>query len=231
MVKAALHVPFLVGLASVALFLGHVKAWASDEADHAARLALPLPANTDEGKSLYKANCFRCHGSNGFGDGDLGIPTLAGQRFRYLVLQLADFSDDRRDSTAMHRVMAHASLQRPQAWVDVATYLTELPLPRETQIGTGARTAQGRRIFREQCVACHGQDARGDDQDFIPSLRNQHYSYLVNQIVRIAEGHRHNVDKELVRFLQGFGGPDIDGVADYLSRLRGSGNPGPHSRQ
>jgi hypothetical protein len=35
MVKAALHVPFLVGLASVALFLGHVKAWASDEADQA----------------------------------------------------------------------------------------------------------------------------------------------------------------------------------------------------
>jgi cytochrome c553 len=149
MVKAPLHVPFLVGLASIALFLGHVNAWASDEADRAARLALPLPADTAEGKSLYKANCFRCHGSNGSGDGDLGIPTLAAQRFRYLVLQLADFSDDRRDSTAMHRT----------------------------------------------------------------------------------EGHRHNVDKELVRFLQGFGGPDIDGVADYLSRLRGSRNPGPHSRQ
>lgn len=229
MVNASLHVPFLVGFASLALCLARVDARASDEAvDRAARMALPLRGNTDQGKSLYKADCFRCHGSNGFGDGYLGIPTLAGQHFGYLVLQFAAFSDGGRDSTAMPRVMEHGALQRPQAWVDIAAYLSELPAPRETQIGTGERTAQGRQIFHEQCAACHGYDARGDDQNFIPSLRNQHYSYLVNQIVRLAEGHRHNIDQELVRFLQGLGGADIDGVADYLSRLRGSGTPGPH---
>ena len=213
-----MHACWLVMFASLGLAFG--------PADQAARAALPLLANADEGKSLYKASCLQCHGSNGLGDGDLGVPTLAGQNFGYLVRQLAAFSDDRRDSATMRRVIEHAALKSPQLWVDVAAYLRELPPPGKTQIGPGDRTALGREIFHEQCAGCHGHDARGDDADFIPSLRNQHYSYLAHQIVFLAESRRHSVDQKLVQFLQGFGGTDIDAVADYLSRLRGERGSG-----
>lgn len=217
----------LVVSASLGLMPGLVHATDSEQTvDQAARAALPLLVNTEDGRSQYEANCFQCHGSNGFGDGDLGIPILAGQNFGYLVRQLAAFSDERRDDATMHRVIGHTPLQAPQTWVDIASYLSESPPPRRSQIGTGQRTSRGRQIFHEQCAACHGHDARGDDTDFIPSLRNQHYSYLVKQIVSLAEGRRHGVDKKLVQFLQGFGGADIDGVADYLSRLHGSRTSG-----
>ena len=91
------------------------------------------------------------------------------------------------------------------------------------QTGNGAQLALGRDIFREQCASCHRGDAHGDDDGFVPSLRNQHYPYLVNQMHKLGEGRRHNVDADLVRFLGNFDDRDIKATADYLSRLQGRG--------
>ena len=79
----------------------------------------------------------------------------------------------------------------------------------------------GEAIFHEQCASCHEEDARGDDDGFIPSLRDQHYSYLVRQMRSLAASHRLNVDADLVRFLDSFETDERTSVADYLSRLRG----------
>jgi hypothetical protein len=40
---------------------------------------------------------------------------------------------------------------------------------------------------------------------------------------KLGEGHRHNVDENLVRFLRSFDDQDMSATADYLSRLRGPG--------
>jgi len=57
----------------------------------------------------------------------------------------------------------------------------------------------------------------------VPSLRNQHYHYLVNQLRKLGEGYRHNMDESLVRFMSSFDDEDVRATADYLSRLRGPG--------
>ena len=41
---------------------------------------------------------------------------------------------------------------------------------------------------------------------------------------KLAEGNRHNVDEDLVRFLRSFDDEDVRATADYLSRLRGPGH-------
>jgi len=64
---------------------------------------------------------------------------------------------------------------------------------------------------------------REDADGFVPSLRNQHYQYLVNQLHKLGEGYRHNVDENLVRILGSFDDEDIRATAGYLSRLRGPG--------
>lgn len=151
------------------------------------------------------------------------IPALAGQREAYLVKQLADFTELERDSPEMHAVVAKAALSEPQAWADIARYLSSLPLSKSAESGDGTGVNLGEAIFREQCASCHASDAGGDDDGFVPSLRNQHYSYLVQQTRSLASLHRHNVDDDLTRFLDSLEVEEMTSVADYLSRLRGPG--------
>ncbi len=201
--------------------LGLRAAAAQASAERAARTALALTAHPARGAALFGRLCSRCHGAAGQGDPALAIPELAGQRVAYLVRQFANFHAGRRESTRMHRVVSQTALRNPQDWADIAAYLGAANPPPTTQTGTGANVALGRGIFHEQCASCHGPQARGEDKGFVPSLRNQHYSYLVKQMRRLAAGDRHSMDENLERFLRSFDARDVDAVADYLSRLRG----------
>ncbi len=219
--------PRTVVLVMIAAFfaLEGVDAFASEEAvDRATQEALSLDAHPDRGASLFARHCARCHGSQAQGDAGHAIPVLAGQRFRYLVRQLADFAGAERDSTAMHTVVSKKELREPQAWVDIAAFLNKASLADGAQTGDGRHLALGGAIFHEQCASCHRADAHGDDEGFVPSLRHQHYSYLVDQMHKLGEGRRHNVDEDLVRFLRSFEDQDMNATADYLSRLRGPGD-------
>ncbi len=206
---------------------GMPPAAAQAAADRVVRSALALEAHPARGAAEFARLCSGCHGARAQGDPGLAIPELAGQRESYLVRQLANFHLGRRESTRMHRVVSQAELRSPQDWADIAAYLGSARPPSATQTGSGANVALGRGIFHEQCASCHGPGARGDDAGFVPSLRNQHYSYLVKQMRRLADGERHDMDENLERFLRSFDARDVDAVADYLSRLRGPGGPQP----
>ena len=200
------------------------QAMASEESvDRRTQLALGLDVHAQQGASTFKQYCATCHGPEGHGDPKRTIPALAGQRFAYLVRQLANFAGGERESITMHRQMSQAALQEPQTWADIAGYLNHLPNAYEAQHGDGTDLALGGAIFHEQCASCHRADAHGDEDGFVPSLRHQHYDYLVRQLHRMAQGDRHNVDENLVRFLRSFDEQEIRAVADYLSRLRGPG--------
>jgi cytochrome c553 len=208
---ALLGSPFATALAS------------AERVDELTQAALALDANRGRGESLYQANCAQCHGSRAQGDPNSAIPTLAGQRFNYLVRQLANFTGHERESVKMERIVQHRGLGEPQTWVDIAAYLNNLPAKGERAVGTGARVALGRGIFQMQCASCHKADGRGDDDGFVPSLRNQNYPYLLSQLTKLPAGFRHNVDEDLLRFWQSLDEDDIVGTADYLSRLSGPG--------
>jgi len=212
----------LSGLA-IALAPGAVASAQEERVDHRTQAALAMDAQPLKGAEYYTQYCARCHGAKAQGDASALIPALAGQRFAYLVRQLANFAGAERDSSTMHKVATQAQVNEPQSWVDLASYLNSLPPPTETQVGTGGATALGRGIFHEQCAACHGREANGDKAGFVPSLRHQHYDYLNKQMHKLAQGYRHNLDGELVFFMGSFDERDMRGTADYLSRLKGPG--------
>ena len=187
--------------------------------DELLKSALALDANRAHGATLYQAQCQSCHGARGTGDARNVVPALAGQRERYLVKQLADFTELERESSDMHKMVAAAGLDAPQAMLDLAAYLNGLPALQHPQTGDGTQLDLGEGMFQEQCASCHGHDARGDDDGFVPSLRNQHYDYLLQQMRRLASGHRTNVDPDLVRFLDSLDAEEMSALADYLSRL------------
>jgi cytochrome c553 len=189
--------------------------------DQLVRSAMQLDKNAARGASLFREHCVGCHGPHAHGDAGRLVPSLAGQRQAYIIKQLADFSELERQSTDMHAVVARPALGEPQAWADLAAYLNALPLMRSAQTGDGKGLELGEAMFREQCASCHEEDARGDDEGFVPSLRNQHYSYLLRQMRALAAWHRTNVDPELVRFLDSLEPDEVTSLADYLSRLAG----------
>ena len=192
--------------------------------DRLTQRALDLDAHPERGAVEFRHSCARCHGSAAQGDAAHAIPALAGQRFKYLVRQLANFAGDERESAVMQRVLTHPALHDPQTWVDIAVYVNNLPVQVPAGTGDGAHVALGRGIFHEQCASCHRGDAGGDDEGFVPSLRNQQYTYLVAQLEKLAEGRRHNVDEDLVRFWRSLEAQDVSATADYLSRLQGPGH-------
>jgi len=189
--------------------------------DDLVHAALNLDAEPRRGAVLFQKQCRGCHGPKALGDPKRGIPSLAGQRQAYLIRQLADFSQLDRDSKDMHRVVAQAGVNDPQAWADLAAYLNARPVARFPERGDGKNLKLGEGIFREQCSSCHETDARGDDDGFVPSLRNQNYSYLVTQMRALADGHRRNVDENLLLFFGNLKADEQEGLADYLSRLQG----------
>jgi cytochrome c553 len=210
-----------VAIAAAALLCGAMASASPLRVDQLVRTALQLDPNVSHGAALYLQNCTRCHGQGAIGDSHNVIPALAGQREAYLIKELADFTELERDSQEMHAVVARASLNEPQAWADVAAYISRLPPTQFPETADGRGVELGEAIFQEQCASCHEEDARGDDDGFVPSLRDQHYSYLVRQMRAIAASHRLNMDQDLVRFIDSLDSEEMTAVADYLSRLRG----------
>jgi cytochrome c553 len=206
---------------ALALLSIGVAAASPTRVDQQVRAALQLEPNIKRGTGLYSEHCASCHGPQALGEARDVVPALAGQRHAYIVKQLADFAELERASSDMHKVAARTAIANPQAWADLAGYLSDLPVIRHPETGDGGGVELGEAIFQEQCASCHDEDARGDADGFIPSLRDQHYGYLVRAMRGMGAAHRLNVDADLVRFLDSFDTDEITAVADYLSRMRG----------
>jgi cytochrome c553 len=194
---------------------------AQERAEELTLQALDLDANQQRGGALYRAQCAGCHGPQAGGDARRQIPALAAQRRAYVIKQLADFAERDRIATQMHKVVARSQVNEPQAWADLAMYLNNVPPARSAQIGDGKFLSLGEASYEQWCASCHEADARGDDDGFVPSLRNQHYSYLLKETRALAAGHRFNVERELARFLNSLESDEAQGLADYVSRMQG----------
>ena len=192
-----------------------------ERAEQQIRTALELDAHISRGGKLFAQHCARCHGSQARGNPETLVPSLAAQRRAYLIKQLADFSELDRTDASMHPVVAKAAVSHPQDWADMAAWLNALEPAPAPQTGDGTGTELGEAIYFEQCASCHEEDARGDDEGFIPSLRDQHYSYLLAQMRKLAAWHRSNIEPDLSRFIDSLDPEEMTGVADYLSRIRG----------
>jgi cytochrome c553 len=132
------------------------------------------------------AYCKTCHGLSGQGYyGYYTMPRLAGQQPKYIENQLRAFIEHRRKNEIMANV-AHAL--SPSMLSALARHFRDLNPP---PLGGGSRAdiATGKRIFEEglpesnfpACSACHGQDAKGQDQ--IPRLAGQLPGYFYNKLV------------------------------------------------
>lgn len=209
---------------------------------YAADPAGPLPsrANLANGKKIFEEGkndvpaCNSCHGAQGMGDDNMGTPRLAGQIFQFLVKQLEDFATDKRQDTTMFVMNANAKGLNAQDRVDVSAYASTIEskpqiisnLKELKAAGTPVgETHLGKAIVNfgvpekgvPACKSCHDFNGRGVDPVY-PSIGQQRYTYLVNQLKKWRDGSRANDPLGQMRAVaKNMSDEDIYNAASYLT--------------
>jgi cytochrome c553 len=181
--------------------------------------ALSLAPDVENGKRVY-LTCAVCHRPEGWGTADGTYPQIAGQLATVLIKQLADIRNRNRDAPIMYPFAVPRILGGAQEIADVAAYISQLPMTPRNGVGHGRDLALGEKLYKENCVECHGKHGEGDSRDHIPAVWGQHYHYLVRQFEWIRMGKRRNADPEMQKQIRHFSGRDVRAVMDYVSRLR-----------
>ncbi len=192
------------------------KGWMQDsEMDE----ALELEPDLENGFMVYEV-CSACHMPNGWGMQDGTFPQLAGQHRKVTIKQLSDIRAKNRDNPTMYPFALPSEIGGAQAIADVAAYIEQLPMNPYPGVGPGDRLDLGEKLYKENCVRCHGENGEGDNDKYYPKIQGQHYEYLVRQFAWIKEGKRRNANPDMVEQIQNIPEEDMNTILDYTSRIQ-----------
>jgi cytochrome c553 len=180
--------------------------------------ALRAKPQLQHGEKLFEV-CAACHASDGGGEGDGGVPAIAGQHTRVILRQLIDFRHGKRWDLRMERIADSHYLAGAQDLADIAAYVASMPRTPNLGTGDGARLDAGTDLYARLCAGCHGSSAQGDGERGIPWLGGQHYQYLLREMYYTVDQRRPNLARDHMRLFARFEGTSFEAVADYLSRL------------
>jgi cytochrome c553 len=178
-----------------------------------------LTPNLNKGRELYEL-CAVCHDAEAWGERDGSLPVIAGQHREVLIKQLADIRAGNRDNPTMYPFAIPSALGGAQAIADVTAYLAKLPMNPTPGIGPGDDLEHGQKIYKANCVECHGSQGEGDGKKYYPRIHGQHYAYLLRQFMWIRDGKRRDANRTMMEQIKNFSDRDIMAVVDYVSRLR-----------
>lgn len=144
------------------------------------------------GKALFD-NCLPCHGVRGDGNQVLGAPAIAGLPRWYVEAQLESFQQAHRggapfDTSGIRMKSMAWTLDLKGDVPSVAEYVASLAPARPAPVLRGD-VAAGQASF-QVCTACHGADARGNQDMHAPPLLVQSDWYLVTQLRKFKAGWR-----------------------------------------
>jgi len=183
---------------------------------------LTLTPDRKHGIEVFEV-CAGCHLTEGWGKEDGTFPQLAGQHKEVLVKQLADIREGNRDNPTMYPFALPESIGGAQSLADVVAYIATLPMDPENGKGDWAEgTAefdQGKKLFVDNCVKCHGDNGEGKADKFYPKIQGQHYKYMMRQFEWIRDGKRRNANPDMVKQIKAFTDQDMKMVINYVSRI------------
>ena len=169
------------------------------------------------------AVCGACHGPDGNSMAP-NFPKLAGQGDRYLLKQLHEIKDGKRQVLEMTGQLNNLN---DQDLADIAAYYAS----QKSSVGAAdpALVARGEELFRggdlqkglPACTGCHAPDGQGNAPAGFPHVGGQHASYIEKQLTAFREGDRTNDgDTMVMRAIAAkLSNKDIKALASYIQGL------------
>jgi cytochrome c553 len=199
-----------------------------------------VTANITNGKKIYENGkgdavpaCATCHGDKAMGNDAMGSPRLANVGYVYIVKQLTNFAEDKRQDLTMQQMNGIAKGLTEQDRRDLAAYENSFPHDPELSDlkdlkanGTVVGEAyKGQILVRygvegkvSACQSCHGFNGRGADPVY-PKIGQQKYVYLVNQLTHWRDGSRANDPMgQMQKIARNLSDEDIHNAAAFLSQ-------------
>tara|TARA_R110000850_G_scaffold64695_10_gene145068 strand:+ start:1017 stop:1673 length:657 start_codon:yes stop_codon:yes gene_type:complete len=187
-------------------------------------------------KGAYEQVCMACHGDKGQGNEELLSPSIAGLPAWYIEEQYQKFREGKRgahqDDTQGQQMRAIAlsltEAQIKQASKTVSEFpviLTEMP-PEE------ANLLKGRRLFANECMACHRYNGKGEVVFHSAPLISLNRSYIRRQLENYHSGKRGAepddiYGNKMVDVSSRLGDEEIDALVDYIGALAHGDDPRP----
>lgn len=185
-------------------------------------VAMHLKPNRENGIEIFEV-CAGCHLTEGWGKPDGTFPQLAGQHRSVLIKQLADIRSKNRDNPTMYPFALPESIGDEQAMADVTAYIEKIPMNPDNGKGEWAKDtpeyAKGEKLYKDNCVKCHGETGEGNEEKFYPLIQGQHYNYMLRQFEWIRDGKRRNANPDMVKQIKEFSDDDMKQVINYVSRI------------
>ena len=184
-------------------------------------VAMHLTPDRENGIEVYEV-CSACHLLEGWGMTNGTFPQLAGQSREVLVKQLADIRALNRDNPTMYPFALPESIGDEQAMADVTAYIATLPMNPANGKGEWAEGTpefvEGKKLYKDNCVQCHGDHGEGMPDKFYPRIEGQHYAYMLRQFECIRDGKRRNANPDMVKQIAGFSDKEMKMVINWVSR-------------
>jgi cytochrome c553 len=179
-------------------------------------------ASDAEAGKAKSAACAACHGVDGNSVNPMW-PSLAGQHASYLVKQLMDFKEGRRENATMTGMVA--ALTENDMKDLAAYYASQAP---KSVAFDAELIASGENIYRggitetkmAACMGCHSPSGDGNGPAAWPSLKSQHPEYIVTQLQNFKNGSRANDPNGMMRNLVGrMSEAEMKAVAAYVAGI------------
>jgi len=184
--------------------------------------ALTLTPDLEEGMYVYEV-CSGCHLPEGWGTKEGTFPQISGQLPEVSIKQLADIREGNRDNPTMYPFALPRAIGGPQSLADVVAYIAQLPMNPDNGKGEWAEGTpefdQGKKLYIDNCVQCHGEIGEGNAEKFYPLIYGQHYLYMLRQFEWIRDGKRRNANPDMIKQIEGFSDKEMEMVINYVSRI------------
>jgi cytochrome c553 len=175
----------------------------------------PLAAQDAEAGRAKAQACAACHGADGNAVSP-EIPSLAGQTWRYLYVQLRDFKEGRRSSPVMSPMAQPLSRED---MIALANFFAAQPLKPPAFAVDEAKARLGKAKADETlCTMCHLGGFMGQNE--IPRVAGQNYAYIVAQLKAFKERTRTNDAGNMTSVARTLSDADIENLGHYLAGLR-----------
>ena len=182
----------------------------------------PSAGDAKAGQAVAERECKACHGLDGRGVAP-GIPHLAAQRERYLLVALTEYKEVKRTHAALRDLAGR--LTATELRDVMAYYASQPPVPAASV--TSAQQAsllEKGKALAAACAKCHGEDGNSKVPG-TPSLAGQQPHYLVTAIQEYHRGDRGTAAMKAI--LRDSSRLDLESLALYYASRTPAQRPAP----